>query len=262
MKDGFWKERGIAYRTNTFDNSRKTLVFIHGLGPTCSAWQPFEVALEHDFNVLTYDLRGHGFSRRYQSCADYRLTNLADDLRALLDFLDIRSCSLISGSLGTLVALLYMRSYPDTVQRNLLLAPIYKHFPLIGAEQSDKSLVTDLLSLIPLVRHHGSRVDYSRFEHAGDLQLGKMLSEIRAMSLRVYLFYLYHLNSFRNYAWWSQIQVPTTIIHGTKDSLAPYYLSIELSKVIPNAKLVPLEGANHMVIINNKKEIIAQIQAG
>jgi pimeloyl-ACP methyl ester carboxylesterase len=261
MKDELWEERGIAYRTNVFDSSRKTLVFIHGLTTTCSGWEPFETALENDFNILTYDLRGHGFSKRYRNCADYHLKNLADDLRALLDYLGIRSCSLVSNSIGTVVALLYVHYYPGTVRRNLLLAPIYKQPSLTSPEtkRTDSPLM-NLLSLMPFLPNNGKRLDYSRFEYTDDLELRRLLPEIKNLSLRIYLFYLHHMNVFANYGWWSQIHIPTTIMHGTKDRFAPYHLAVELSKAIPNAKLVTLEGANHIVIVNNKKEIIAEIR--
>ena len=64
MRDEFWEERHIAYRTNNHHESRKTLVFIHGLGVSCSGWKPFEASLENDFNILTYDVRAHGFSQK------------------------------------------------------------------------------------------------------------------------------------------------------------------------------------------------------
>ena len=263
MKDELWEERGIAYRTNVFDNSRETLVFIHGLGTTCSGWEPFETALESDYNILTYDLRGHGFSRKYKNYADYDLKNLADDLRALLDYLGIHSCSLVSNSIGTIVALLYVRHYPGTVRTNFLLAPVYKQqqSPTGAEAKSRHSSFMDLLSSMPFAPHNGKRVDYSRFEYAADVDLRRLLSEIRGLSLRIFLFYLHHMNAFTDYSWWSQIRIPTTIVHGTENSFAPYHLAVELSETIPNARLVTLEGANHIVIINNKREIIAQIKS-
>ncbi|HEY5742505.1 MAG TPA: alpha/beta hydrolase [Terrimicrobiaceae bacterium] len=261
MKDELWEARGIAYRCNIFDDSRKTLVFIHGLGATCSVWESYETALENDFNILTYDLRGHGFSRKYKNYADYDLKNLADDLRMLLDHLGIHSCSLVSSSIGTLVALLYVHNYPEIVRTNLLLAPIYKQQSPTSAEaESAHSSLMNLLGLVPFSPRDGKRMDYSRLEYAADLELKRLFFEIKGLSLRIFLFYLHHMNAFKNYALWSQIRIPTTIVHGTKDTFAPYHLAVELSRTLPGAKLVTLEGANHLAIINNKKEIIAQIK--
>lgn len=263
MKDQFWEERGIAYRTNTFDYSRPTLVFIHGLGATCSAWASFEAALESKYNILTYDLRGHGLSRRYKNYEDYEPEKLVADLQALMQFLKIPSCLLISNSLGTLIALLFTRRHPEMVQKNLLLAPVYKdRSPDVAATKKSVPLLAKMLGLLPLIRSHGKRPDYSGYEHAEELQWGRMVREIGSMSIRVFLFYLQHLNAFTKYDRWSQVEVPTTIMHGTKDSFSSYSSAVALSKIIPRATLVTLEGANHILVINNKNEILAQLAKG
>jgi pimeloyl-ACP methyl ester carboxylesterase len=261
MKDEWWEERGIAYRANVFNDSRRTLVFIHGLGNTCSLWEAYEAALENDFNILTYDLRGHGFSRRYKSYADYDLRTLADDLQALLGHVGIQSCSLVSSSIGTLVALLYVHNRSETVRSNFLLAPIYKHHSLTDEEirRTDFPLM-NLLSRIPFASRSGKRMDYSRAGHAADLDFGRLFSEIRGLSLRVFLFYLHQMSAFKDHGLWSQMRVPTTIVHGTKDTFAPYDLAVDLSKAIPGARLVTLEGANHLAILNNREEIIERIR--
>lgn len=263
MKDVFWEERGIAYRINEFRGSRETLVFVHGLGTTCSGWEPFERALENEFNVLTYDLRGHGLSRRYRRVSDYRFENLADDLRALLELLGVRTCTLVSNSLGTIVALLYQRNCPGIVRGNLLLAPIYKKAVTTSTNTpKERYSFVDFLSLFPMFRETGRRMDFSSFHLTRDLDLKRMVPEIRSMSMRIYLFYLHHMNAFRDYDWWSQIDVPSTIIHGTNDSFSPFSSAVELSGLMPRARLLALEGANHVVIINNKEEIVSRIRTG
>ena len=261
MQDHFWEERGIAYRTNNFDGSRDTLVFIHGLSPSCSIWAPFENSLESDFNVLTYDLRGHGFSRKYKDYSDYDLTALAGDLSALLDYLHIKSCSLISTSMGTLVALLHIHHHPETVRRSLLLAPVYKQpLPTDSDPRRHPSFLVNLLgSMIPYASRPGTRIDYAKIEHSEEVELRRMVAEIRGLSLRGFLFYLSQMNAFAHHALWSKLCVPTTIIHGTKDSFSPYQSAVDLSKAM-SCKLVTLEGANHLLVINNRKEIISEIR--
>jgi pimeloyl-ACP methyl ester carboxylesterase len=262
MRNEFWEERGIAYRINVFDSSRQTLVFIHGLGSACSGWEYYETVLENEYNILTYDLRGHGFSRKYRNYADYDLRNLRDDLQELLNRLNIGTCSFISHSIGALVALLYIHSNPERVRTNLLLAPVYKQPSLTSGEtKGNRSALLALLARTPFSPRDGKRVDYSRFEHSGDLELRRFIPEVRSVSLRIYLFYLYQMHFFSDHGLWSQMRIPTTIVHGTKDPFMRPQLVVELSRVIPNATLVTLEGANHIVNINNKKEVIAQIRS-
>lgn len=261
MHNHHWDERGIAYRTNDFDSSRQTLVFIHGLGATCSTWAAFESALEGNFNILTYDLRGHGLSRRYKNCEDYAPEKQADDLLALLEFLKIKHCSLIATSFGTLIALLFIRQHPEMAQRIFLLSPLYRHQSWdVGDAKSDAPLWARLLGLIPLGRVKGQRMDYSSFGHMDDLDWRRILREVRNMSIRAYLFYLHQMSAFSRYAEWSEIQVPATIMHGKKDSFSPYGSAVELSNIIPKATLFTLETGNHLAIINNGNEILTQLK--
>lgn len=261
MRDEFWDDKGIAYRTNGLEEARETLVFIHGLGPSCSIWEGFEAMLEGEFNILTYDLRGHGWSKKYENYADYDLDGLADDLRALLEHLRIRSCTLVSHSLGTLVALLFIRGNPGSVRRNLLLSPVYR---LDSAATADARapILTRVLNAFPRFSPRQGRVDFSRVSRARDLDFRRIFLEIRFLSLRVYLFYLRQMDLFPHHAKWPDIDVPTTILHGTKDSFAPHRLAVELSKIIQHSKLVSLEGANHMIIINNRADVVDHIRAG
>jgi pimeloyl-ACP methyl ester carboxylesterase len=261
MKDGFLEGPDIAYRTNRFDPARQTLVFVHGLSGTCSAWEPFEKALENSYNIVTYDLRGHGLSTKYLKYTDYALNNFADDLHALLTHLGIVSCELIAHSMGATVAVAYLHYYPGTVKSMLFLAPNYKQHSLAGSFNL-RALDTAIqfFSSLQFIPKPGHRIDYSRFGYSPDISLKRIVPEIKDMTLRVYLYCLRQLYGFTHDSWWSEIAVPVTIVHGTHDFFVPYRFGAELSEVIPNSKLITLQNANHMLVLNNKKEIIELIK--
>lgn len=257
MQEAYDKERGISYRSNAFDLNRETVVFIHGLGAACSIWNPFEHLLEQDFNVVTYDLRGHGFSRKYDRYADYDLEHFAADLHRLFELLDIRSCTLVSHSMGTLVALAFLRLYPGRVQRNIYIAPPYKMHSVISS--TAKRMISAAAAFLdgrPWLPKPGRRMDYSQFTFSPDLSARRMIPEIRYLSVRLYLFCLARVYAFTTDKWWSEIAVPTTIVHGNDDAFAPYSLSVELANDIPNARLVEIKGANHMLVINNRSAVV------
>lgn len=261
MKDGFLQGPGIAYRTNTFDESRKTLIFIHGLSGTCSAWKEFEDALQNEFNIVTYDLRGHGLSKRYPKYADYDPKEFAEDLHLLTEHLGIKKCELIAHSMGATVALSYLHYFPGTAQSVLFLAPNYKQHSL-GGSFTRKSLAffIKIYALLPFSPRQGRRADYSNFGYSPDISLKRIAPEIKDMTLRLYFYCLEQLYEFAHDEWWKQITIPATIVHGTRDTFVPYRLGVELSEIIPNAQLVTIEKANHMLVLNNKDEIIKLIK--
>ena len=123
MKEYFFEKRGIAYRINEFRADRPMLVWIHGLSGSLSAWFPYEPLFTEHYNLLTFDLRGHGRSVRPHRYADYALQEFADDLYELLDYLHIEKSILISHSFGTLIALEFVSAHPDRVSELSFLSP-------------------------------------------------------------------------------------------------------------------------------------------
>lgn len=261
MKDAFWEQKGIAYRVNTFSDTRKTLVFIHGLAASCSAWAHYETALENDFNLLAYDLRGHGWSHKFKNYDDYDVKHFADDLEALLAYLDIQACSLIAASFGTIIAVAHQHFYPGRTKEILFVSPLYKqHRPIENPARRVLNSLVRLVSLVPFSSRPRKRLDYSQFDYPVDFQPWRYLIEIRTLPLSVYLFCLSRSWEFSEDQWWSKIQVPATIVHGTNDTFAPYPRAVELSKANPAAKFVSLEGGNHYINMTHAEEIVSQIQ--
>jgi pimeloyl-ACP methyl ester carboxylesterase len=261
MKDSFLQGPGIAYRTNEFLPTRPTLVFIHGLSGSCSAWAQYEQALENTYNLVTYDLRGHGLSKKYTRYQDYNIGLFADDLNTLLNQLNIQTCTLIAHSMGTTLALSFLHSYPGKAKSVLFLAPNYKqHTESFWLTRVLLAVSTSAYALLPFSPKQGRRIDYTNFGYSPDISLKRIVPEITDMTLRLYLYCLRQLYAFTNDRWWKEIQIPTTIMHGTKDTFVPYRLGVELAKEIPNAKLITLTDANHMLVLNNKKEILEVIK--
>src|SRR5438309_10541706 len=75
------------------------LVMIHGLSGNLAVWHLKMVPLLRDhFRVLTYDMRGHGYSDIPPT--GYSTSDMAEDLELLLDELGIESCYLVGHSYG------------------------------------------------------------------------------------------------------------------------------------------------------------------
>ncbi len=88
----------------------KTLVFIHGLLGWGLNWSPVIKYFESDFHILTYDQRGHGRSMHQTSA--YTTENYAQDLKDILDFLEIKSVHLVGHSMGARTAQAFSVIYP------------------------------------------------------------------------------------------------------------------------------------------------------
>lgn len=91
------------------------MVMIHGLTGNLAVWH-LQIAplLWDDFRMLTYDLRGHGYSDTPPT--GYTADDMTNDLRLLLDSLEIDQAILVGHSFGADIALYFAYHYPERVK--------------------------------------------------------------------------------------------------------------------------------------------------
>ena len=56
------------------------------------------------------------------------------------------------------------------------------------------------------------------------------------------------------------IHIPTLVIVGEKDTIFPSENSRNIHRHIKNSKLVVIEGANHVIVLNNIREVSSALQ--
>jgi pimeloyl-ACP methyl ester carboxylesterase len=93
------------------------VVFIHGFGSDRRVWDDQFPAFARRYQVLRYDIRGHGQSA-LPTGEPYAH---ADDLLALLNFLGIARTHIIGQSMGGEIAINFALVYPDRVHRLALV---------------------------------------------------------------------------------------------------------------------------------------------
>jgi pimeloyl-ACP methyl ester carboxylesterase len=261
MKEGLFESRGLYYRTNDFRPDRQTLVFVHGVSGSSSAWAPYEARFQHDFNVLTYDLRGHGRSAKYPHSTDYAIAHFVDDLRLLLRHLAIDRCVLVSHSFATLLTLEFLRTNQSLVDSVILVSSDFD----VGRRLAARILRTAiapavLLDRLPFRPAPGRHVDYSRYPNSGDWNLLRMREDIGNTTWRVYWFctlasYAVHAESLL-----PDLRMPVLLVHGRKDTIFPVENSVYMATRIPDAELIVLDDADHIVVLNQPRELSEAIE--
>ncbi len=94
------------------------VVFIHGFSLDSRMWDAQWKALSKRFRVVRYDVRGFGQSAQVQAPHAP-----ADDLKALLDHLQIDKAHLVGLSMGANIALNFAVRYPDRVLKVVAADP-------------------------------------------------------------------------------------------------------------------------------------------
>ncbi|HZG76806.1 MAG TPA: alpha/beta hydrolase [Paenibacillus sp.] len=98
------------------------IVFIHPPLLNRAVFRYQEVQLADPFQVVTFDIRGHGFSPASEAPVTYPL--IAEDVKSLLDHLNIRKAYLCGYSSGAGVALETMLTYPDRIRGSILVGAV------------------------------------------------------------------------------------------------------------------------------------------
>ncbi len=107
--------------------SGEPLVILHGLFGSSKNWQSLAKLFGENYSVYAVDLRNHGTSF-HDSEMNYAI--MADDVRRLLDYLNIQSCRIIGHSMGGKVAMTLAYACPDLVSKLVVadIAPVtYQH---------------------------------------------------------------------------------------------------------------------------------------
>ncbi|ODU62785.1 MAG: 2-hydroxy-6-oxo-2,4-heptadienoate hydrolase [Lautropia sp. SCN 66-9] len=112
-----------GYSINYHDVGRGLpVLLIHGSGPGVSAWANWRLtipALAGRFRVIAPDMLGFGYSDRAADAYDMALW--VEQLRSLLDTLEIEQTALVGNSFGGALALAFAIRYPRRVSRMVLM---------------------------------------------------------------------------------------------------------------------------------------------
>jgi 3-oxoadipate enol-lactonase len=90
------------------------IVFAHGSGWDRRQWLPQVETLADEFEVITYDIRGHGRTGG-SDIDEVTMQVLADDLHELVEALDLDAPVVVGCSMGGTLSHVYAATYPDDV---------------------------------------------------------------------------------------------------------------------------------------------------
>ncbi|MDR3519640.1 MAG: alpha/beta hydrolase [Candidatus Pacebacteria bacterium] len=263
MQEHYLDNDRIYYRTNEFKPDRLTLVFVHGVSGSSSAWMPYEKIFENKYNILTYDIRGHGLSKKYPKYADYAIENFANDLEELLKYLQIKKFILITNSFGGLIGLKYIEKHQDNILENIMTSPeIFLNEGTMGKiTRPIFWLITQIVSILPWNPKPRGHVDYSKYINVSEWDIRRNWADMSNTGLRAHMYTLRHsFKKEQEYAL-QNISVPTLIIHGEKDGMVPVKNILSLKEKIPNAEMIIIPNATHDSARNNSKEISEAIES-
>jgi pimeloyl-ACP methyl ester carboxylesterase len=118
----FVKVNGVRLEYLDWGGPGEVLILIHGSGDNPHAFDDLAPAFTDRFRVIAYARRGHG---RSEVKPPYDTATLTDDLRGLMDALEISKASLVGWSLGGNEITAMAALHPDRVDKLVYLDAAY-----------------------------------------------------------------------------------------------------------------------------------------
>jgi 3-oxoadipate enol-lactonase len=222
------------------------LVLVCGLGADLQVWRLQVAELGKAYRVITLDNRGAGRS----SAPDepYSITQMAGDLAALLDHLEVPAANVLGWSMGGVIAQSFALAHPTRVHRLLLLSTFTATDAFL--HEAIANWVNIRRSNMPyeqVVRHVARMVfsvSLARNTKAYEAFIQVMLANPYRQSVHGLVRQAAALLEYEVPSNLSSLSMPVTVLVGDSDQLTPHHMSTELVATIPGAVLRVLPGAH------------------
>jgi pimeloyl-ACP methyl ester carboxylesterase len=238
---------------------------LNGWSASGLAWpRAFVRHLEADFRVIRIDNRGSGFSRFAPT--PFTMTDLADDVAAVLDMSEIDSAVVVGISMGGMIAQEFAMRHADRLAGLVLIAtrppaPAYAIpktsgmlLDLLGPPRRGEPLDAYFTRLWTVATGAG----FAAQEPALIAELVRQIME-RPTPRSMLLHQLRAVNGWGHADRLRNVHAPTAVLHGAEDPLIHINNGRRLASLIPAARLVELTGVGHLPPLEAPAELLAAI---
>lgn len=236
------KEGTVFYTVKEGTEGAPSIVLVHGAGGSRLHW-PAQLRHVSGATVYSLDLPGHG---RSEGLGCTTIEQYASTVVALLDDRGIRSAGIVGHSMGGAVAQQLVLQQPDRVSQLVLVATgarLRVAPAILRLIQEDFDAVVDVIT-----------------QKAWSSEADPTLKELGREALRdagpeVVLRDFTACDRFDVMDHLDDIEVPALVIGGEADQLTPIKYSEFLHQRLPDARLVTIPRAGHMVMLERPNKV-------
>jgi len=227
------------------------VVLSHSLASSLLMWNPQMEALNPHFQVLRYDMRGHGKSGI--TSGPYTLELLADDVVGLLDVLKIDRVHYVGLSIGGMIGQSLALNHAHRL-RSLALCDTAAVIPSeaqpVWQERIDKTLSKGMEAQVDETMERWFTPSFLK-QRPPMVEI--IRKEILATSVQGYIGCAEAIRKLNYLERLPEIKLPTLIMVGEDDPGTPVSASEAIHKRLSNSKLVILPSARHLSNIEQVK---------
>ena len=236
-----------------YDGKGDLLIFLHGIGGNKDNWNLNLPVLSKHFLCVAWDARGYGESEDYKGKLLFK--DIIKDLLNIYKYFDKRRAHIIGLSMGGQIACLFYERYPDKVKSMVLCDT---HFGLgnLEKEEINKFINSRKKPLLDGLQPKDIALPVSK-SLVGNLNnkvaIEELVDSMSKLHKESYIKTIdASMSTFHDHIF-SQIDIPTLILVGEKDTLTPPSMALEIHKLIKNSKFSIIDDAGHLTNIENPK---------
>lgn len=241
------------------------IVLIHGWPLSHEMWEyQINELVDAGFRVIAYDRRGFGKSSRPHDGYDY--DTLTNDLKELIEGLDLHDVTLVGFSMGGGEVVRYFKQYGgDRIKRAVLIGSVAPYMLKTdnNPEGVEESVFEEMISAIKEDRINFLDTFGKQFfgVHLLNnpvskplLEYYRMLGSVASPRATQECVKAFAYTDFRDEM--QSVTVPTLIIHGDADKTVPIQpTGNAAAKLIANAKYIRYEGAPHGLFYTHRQKL-------
>ncbi|KJK45336.1 hypothetical protein UK23_26575 [Lentzea aerocolonigenes] len=223
------------------------VVLLHSFLMDTSMWAPQVEAFHNDYRLIAVDERGHGET---PATGPFGYWDVARDVLAVLDHLDIGSAAVVGTSQGGFVALRMALLAPERVTALAVLGTSGE------AEDEQIAAAYDQLTEVWIAQGPETVVEATAKICLGDYDASAWTpkwSAVEPERLRLIANALVSRDGVLDRV--GEITAPALVLHGTADLAYPVAKAEALTAALPKAELVTIDGGAHFLSLTHAADV-------
>ncbi len=258
MAELFAKINGIEICYEIFGEGYP-IILIQGFGARKEGFKCQVPALSEHFKVITFDNRGAGKTERVNE--PYTMGSLADDIKGLLDLLEIKQAHFLGTSMGGMIAQQFALQHSEYVNKLILVNTVSGAPDYVGLELLKKNRLEqlELIKKVPEKAFWDNAHIWFYRDYRKELKVNPKKKffgiwsaedEIRESTIlmptpRDIELQIEALKGFNTLEKLHEIKSPTLVLAASHDRVCSKSNAEEMHRRIPNSVLKIIEKAGH-----------------
>jgi 3-oxoadipate enol-lactonase len=245
-----WEALELSYRSSS--DKKPVLLCLHGNRDSSRVFDPMIKRLAGQFDTVAVDLRGHGASDVPDH--PFHIDDMVEDIRLLLDHLEVSKISLLGHSLGASLSILFASRYPNRVEKLILIGAAARFKPPFKRPAAGEKITPEMVEETNkraaeyFFTPNHPEVKQQILEGWKNMppQMHQLMIKVKHPELSPLL----HM-----------IRQPVLLICGAQDKITPLEASLELNWDLPDSRLLIIPHCGHFVFLEAEPKVTSHVAA-